>query len=70
MTMEKKSETVTFRTTTEIARALIGLASVADQTRSDYIHQLLADVVERKTADARLLIDALGIHKNEIHGEH
>jgi len=59
--MDKKTETVTFRTTPEIARALSGIASVDDQSRSDFIHQLASEIVLRKTAYARLLIDALGI---------
>jgi hypothetical protein len=54
-------ETLSFKTTGKVKKALAGLSVLDDVSQSEFIHSILNDLVEKREAEARLLIDALGI---------
>lgn len=58
---EKRMKPITFKTTESIERALIGLSQVDEMAVSEFVHIALVELVEKRRAEARILIDALNI---------
>jgi predicted DNA-binding protein len=64
--IEKRDSTISFTAPTSLKRKLIGLAEMEGVTASEYIERLIIAHVSEKEAEARLLVEALGIHINNI----
>ncbi len=57
---EKRLETIAFKTTNEVKKALAGLSMMSDISQSEYIHDLLELHTKNKGDELNLLAEALG----------
>jgi hypothetical protein len=57
---EKRMETIAFKTTDKVKRALAGLCQLDDVSQSEYLHDLALLHVEKKESELILLCEALG----------
>lgn len=57
----KRMNTLSFKTTDDVLKALPGLAHLDDVSQSEYIHNAVKELVDRRKAEAILLNEALGI---------
>ena len=57
----KRMNSVTFKTTPEIEKALMGLSQVDDVSLSEFVHIACFELVEKRKSQARILINALDI---------
>ena len=57
---EKRMETIGFKTTDKVKRALAGLCQLDDVSQSEYLHDLLSSHADKKESELRILAEALG----------
>ena len=57
----KRMNSVTFKTTPEIEKALMGLSRVDDVSLSEFVHIACLDLVEKRKIEAMILIEALDL---------
>ena len=58
---EKRSQPITFKTTPELEKACIGLSLVDEVSLSEFVHLAILDLVEKRRAKARILVNALNL---------
>ena len=58
---EKRMKPVTFNTTDSVEKAHIGLSQVGEISVSEFVHLACLELVVKRTAEAKILIEALGI---------
>ncbi|MGR9117668.1 MAG: hypothetical protein ACU85E_18170 [Gammaproteobacteria bacterium] len=56
---EKKTESITFKTTPSVKRMISVLSEIHCQTESSFIHDTLFELLSKKAHEARLVHDAL-----------
>ena len=61
---EKRMSTMSFKTTSDMVTALVGLSELEGLSPSEYIHNILKDTVDRRRTEVRLLSNALGINED------
>jgi hypothetical protein len=62
--MEKRDATISLTAPTSLKRKLLGLAEMEGVTLSEYLERLAVTHVSEKEAEARLLVEALGLNIN------
>ena len=58
---EKRSQAITFKTTPELEKACIGLSLVDEVSLSEFVHLAILDLVEKRRAKSRILVNALNL---------
>lgn len=64
--MEKRDSIISFTATETLEQKLIGLAAMENVKLSEYMYRLAIAHVSEKEAEARLLVQALGINVKDI----
>lgn len=58
---EKRSQPITFKTTPALEKAITGLSLVDEISMSEFVHLAILELVEKRRAKARILVNALDL---------